>query len=75
MVSCDKFIATTKNDFTMELTAEERSLFVTVDNDSTLKQEYNIIKFSEIKGFKKPRENDISHSLPLVKKGYKLPVN
>jgi len=75
IVSCDKFIATIKNDYTMELSNEEKVLFVTVDNDSTLKQEFNIIRFSQITGFRKARDNEVSHKFPLIKKGYKLPVN
>ena len=74
IVSCDKFVATITNDFSMELSAQEKVLFAMVENDSTMKQEYNIIKFSEIKGFRKSLEKEITHSFPFLKKGYKLPV-
>ena len=49
IVSCDKFVATITNDFSMELSAQEKVLFAMVENDSTMKQEYNIIKFLRLK--------------------------
>jgi len=33
----------------MELSAQEKVLFAMVENDSTMKQEYNIIKFLRLK--------------------------
>ncbi|WP_276500161.1 hypothetical protein [Terrimonas pollutisoli] len=75
IISCDKFVATTLNDFTIALSDFEKRLFSIGDTRNTSKANYIAVKFSEIKGFRKPIDNDISHSLPLIKKGYKLPVN
>src|SRR5690349_20865694 len=54
IISCDKYIATTSNDLTLKLTEQEQNLFYTVDTSSLMKANYTAIKFSEIKGFRKP---------------------
>jgi hypothetical protein len=74
MISCDKYVATTSNDFTLKLSEQEKELFNTVDTSISMKPNYTTIKFSEITGFRKPLDREITHSFPLIKKGYKLPV-
>lgn len=68
-------IHTTSNDFTLKLSEQEKKLFYTVDTSSIMKANYTTIKFSEIKGFRKPLDRETTHSFPLIKKGVKLPVN
>ena len=75
IISCDKYMATTANDFTLPLTNYERNVFSAIDTNNTLKANYTIIRFSEIKGFRKPVGSEITHSFPIVRKGEKLPVN
>jgi hypothetical protein len=74
IISCDKYIATTSNDFTLKLSEQEKSLFYTVDTSSLTKANFTTVKLSEIKGFRKPIDNEITHSFPLIKKGSKLTV-
>jgi hypothetical protein len=74
IISCDKYVATTSNDFTLKLSEQEKNLFYTVDTSSLMKANYTIINFSEITGFRKPIDKEITHSFPLIKKGVKLPV-
>ena len=74
IISCEKYVATTSNDFTLKLSEQEKNLFYTVDSNSLMKANYTTIKFSEIKGFRKPNDKEITHSFPLIKKGVKLSV-
>jgi len=74
LISCDKYVATTSNDFTQTLNEQEKQLFSTIDTSSLLKANHTTIKFSEITGFRKPVDKEITHSFPLIKKGVKLPV-
>ena len=74
IISCDKYVATTSNDFTLKLSEQEKNLFYTVDTSSLMKPNFTIIKFSEITGFRKPIDKEITHSFPLIKKGAKLQV-
>jgi len=75
LISCDKLVATTSDDFTQTLNEQEKQIFSTLDTSSLLKANYTTIKFSEIKGFRKPIDKEVTHSFPLIKKGYKLPIN
>jgi hypothetical protein len=74
IISCDKYVATTSNDFTLELSEQEKNLFYTVDTSSLMKANHTTINFSEIKGFRKPVDKEITHAFPLIKKGSRLPV-
>jgi hypothetical protein len=74
LISCDKYVSTTTNDFSMELSDYEKKIFSMLDTSSMTKANYSVIKFSEIKGFRKPIDNEITHSFPLVKKGSDLQV-
>lgn len=74
LISCDKYVATTSDDYTQPLSELERQLFSTIDTSSRLKANYTILKFSEIRGFRKQMDKEMTHPFPLVKKGYKLPV-
>lgn len=74
IISCDKYVATTSNDFTLKLSEQERELFNMVDTSSLMKANNTTIKFSEITGFRKPIEPEITHSFPLIKKGSKLHI-
>ncbi len=74
LISCDKYVATTSSDFTLKLTEKEKIIFNTVDTSSSMKANYTSIKFSEITGFRKPIDKEITHSFPLIRKGYKLLV-
>ena len=75
LISCDKLVATTSDDFTQTLNEQEKQISSTLDTSSLLKANYTTIKFSEIKGFRKPIDKEVTHSFPLIKKGYKLPIN
>lgn len=66
IISCDKYVATTSNDFTLKLSDQEKNLFYTVDTSSLMKANYTTIKFSTITGFRKPVDKEITHSFPLV---------
>jgi hypothetical protein len=72
LVDCDKYIATSSNDIELELTSYEKRLFILLDTDTSLHAANTNIKYAEIKGFRKPKEKEVTHSFPLVKKGYKL---
>jgi hypothetical protein len=67
-------VATTTNDFTVALNERERELFSTIERSGLIEAEDTTIN-SEVKGFRKPGENEVTHPFPLVKNGYKLPVN
>jgi hypothetical protein len=75
LISCDKFVATTSEDFTQTLNEQEKQIFALLDKSDLFKANYTTIKFSEIKGFRKPIDKEVTHSFPLIKKGYKLKVN
>lgn len=74
IIGCDRYVATTSNDFTIPLSDYEKKLFLTVDTSNIMKANYTLTKFSEIRGFRKPIDKEIAHSFPLIKKGYKLPT-
>jgi hypothetical protein len=75
LISCDKYVATTSDDFTQTLNEQERQLFSTLDTSTLLKANSTAIELSKLKGFRKPIDKEVTHSFPLIKKGYKLPVN
>ena len=75
LVSCNKYVATNSNDFTIKLSEYEQKLFSTFDTSSSMRPNYFFIEFSKITGFRKPNYNEITHEFPLIKKGSKLPVN
>ena len=75
LISCDKYVATNSNDYIQKLTEQERQLFSAIDTISSIKATHINIKFSEITGFRKPQEKEVTHSFPLIKKGYKLQIN
>jgi hypothetical protein len=75
IVSCDKYVATMTNDFTIALSDYEKNVFSVIDTSSTMKANYTISQFSEIKGFRKAVDKEITHLFPIVRKGEKLPVN
>jgi hypothetical protein len=75
LVSCDKYVATTSEDFTQKLSEHESQLFSRLDTTVPPKINSTVTTFSEIKGFRKPMDDEVSHSFPLIKKGYKLPIN
>lgn len=75
LINCDKYIATTSDDYTLALNELERQLFSMLDTNNLMKADYTTIKFSEIKGFRKPADKEVTHSFPLIKKGYKLSIN
>jgi hypothetical protein len=75
LISCDKYVATTSDDFTQTLNEQERQLFSMLDTSTLLKANSTTIEFSKIKGFRKPIDKEVTHSFPLIKKGYKLPAN
>jgi hypothetical protein len=75
ITSCDRYVATTINDYMLKLTEQEKLLFTTLEADSTLKATHTTIRFSEITGFRKPVDQEVTHSFPLIKKGNKLVVN
>ena len=74
IINCNKYVATTSNDFTLKLTEQEKSLFATVDTNNLMKAKYTTIKFSEITGFRKSIDKEVTHSFPLIQKGYKLSI-
>ena len=74
IISCDKYVATTSNDFTLKLSEQEKSLFYIVDTSKLMRANYTKIRFSEIKGFRKPFDKEITHSFPLINRGGNLPV-
>jgi hypothetical protein len=74
IVSCEKYIGTVNNDYTLPLTEQEIFILSLVKNDSTLKPKFAEREFYEIKGFRKPLEGEIAHSFPLIKNGIKLPI-
>lgn len=75
LISCDKLIATTSDDFTQTLNEQEKRIFSMLDTSILLKANYTTIKFSEIKGFRKPIDKEVTDSFPFIKKGYKVPIN
>ncbi len=75
LISCDKYIATTANDYTIKLTDQEKMLFKAIESSAILEGRYTTIKLSQVTGFKRTDDKMIGHSFPLIKKGYKLPVN
>jgi hypothetical protein len=75
IISCDKYVATTLDDFTLKLSEQEKQIFYAVDTSSLLKAKSTTINFSEITGFRKPFDKEVTHSFPLIKKGGKLKVN
>ncbi|MGC4034911.1 MAG: hypothetical protein QM764_03045 [Chitinophagaceae bacterium] len=74
LVSCDRYIATTTNDFAIQLSEKEKELFSLLEKDSLTKVKYSMINFSDVTGFRKPYDKETVHSFPLIKKGYKLKV-
>jgi hypothetical protein len=75
IISCDKYIATTANDYTIKLTDGEKFLLTAIESSTILAGKYTVIKLSLVTGFKKTPDQSIGHSFPLIKKGYKLPVH
>ena len=73
LVDCDKYIATANNDFEIALTGYETTMFSLLDSD-TLKFGNKTMQYSEIKGFRKAKDKEVTHSFPLIKKGYNLTV-
>lgn len=45
LISCDKYVATTSNDFTQTLNEQEKQLFSTLDTSSLLKANHTTIKY------------------------------
>jgi hypothetical protein len=74
LMSCDKYIATVQDDFSLKLTDQEKMIFETLDASNVMKADYSTVRLSDIKGFRKPQDKEITHTFPLIKKGYKLPV-
>lgn len=74
IISCDKYVATISNDFTLKLSEQEKKLFYMVDTSSLMKANSTTIRFSEITGFRKPIDKEITHSFPLIRRGANLPV-
>lgn len=73
--SCEKFIGTLNNDYTIPITEQEKFILLIIENDSILKPKYGEKQFYKIKGFRKPLEGEITHIFPLIKNGTKIPVN
>jgi hypothetical protein len=67
LLYCNKLIATTGNDVTVELTEEEKKLFSILDAKTYLVLANKIIKFSSIKGFRQVSANDVSHPYVILK--------
>jgi len=74
LLSCERYVATTGDDFTMPLSEHERKLFFAVDTNDVTQKTYTSINFSKIKGFRKPTDKEVVHPFPLIKKGYKLSI-
>lgn len=74
IISCEKYIATTDSDFTIQITDAERHLFNLADTSITLRDISRIINLSAITGFRKPTSSETTHDFPLIKKGHKLPI-
>lgn len=75
LIGCEKYVATVANDFTQELNEQERQIFSLLETTELLKANYTTVSFSEIKGFRRPVEGEVTHIFPFVRKGSKLPVN
>lgn len=69
LLYCNKLVATTDNDFEEALTPNESNLFLFLDKDKILNIGYKYIKYRDIKGFRKLKFAETSHSFPLVKGG------
>ena len=74
LISCEKYIATFDNDYTLKLTENEIKIFSTIDTSTMMKSKNNTIILLNIKGFRKPLDKDFPHLFPLIRKGYKLKV-
>jgi len=75
IISCDKYIATTDSDFTIELTTYEKKIFSLIENNNNLQPEGKIVYFKDIKGFRKPKSTDITHHFPFIKRHWKVKIN
>ena len=75
LISCNKYVATDSTDYTQPINEQEKQLFIALDTTSILKAKYPTIRLSEVKGFRKPLDKEVTHPFPFIKNGYKLPVN
>jgi hypothetical protein len=72
---CDKYVATTDNDFEQRLTDNERALFELLENNNkTLILKNNSVRYSSIVGFRKAKKDEVTHTFPLDKNGYSVEV-
>jgi len=72
LLYCDRYIATKNNDFEIGLTENEKVIFLLLDTDTSGKFGNKSMRFSDIKGFRKPKEKEVTHPFPLMRKGYKV---
>ena len=74
LLYCDKFVATVTSDFEAPLTANEKYIFDLLDKNQVLSINGTTIKYSEVKGFRKPKEQETTHMFPLINGGAKVKV-
>lgn len=74
IISCEKYIATNSSEYTIKLSEEEKQIFRTIDTSLLMRANSTKLKLSDITGFRKPLEKEITHSFPLVRRGFKIPI-
>ncbi|MGC4103524.1 hypothetical protein [Ferruginibacter sp.] len=74
LIYCSKLVATTEDDFEEPLNESERTLLDEINKTKVLTIQDKIVRYSAIKGFRKPRSQEITHEFPLAKKSFGVPV-
>lgn len=73
--SFSKYIATTKKDFEIPVTELQTAILQKLDTISFGQVKDKQINYTDIQGFRKAMPGEKTHPFPLMKKGYKLPIN